>query len=376
MEGSRSSTEDAELKGLQLQRIWVICGGPTTEYEVSLKSAQVVCQNISLAGRKVRPVVVKQDGRWLIWEDEIATDGDRSRIDGFFLGALDGSAPEGIGVAEALARLLSDRVDCVFIAIHGQFGEDGRLQGFLETAGVPYTGSGVLASATAFHKGYSLSAFRLAGLRVPKGVLIQEADGLDAVRQLKLPVFVKPVCGGSSVGLTLVRDWSELEGAVQRALDVDGGALVEERIEGTELSCGVLDFVEDGRIVSRALPPTEIRPVESDYFDYDAKYTAGKSREITPPALAAHVIERIQECAFTAHKALGCEGMSRTDMFLSPGETEPVVLETNTIPGLTPTSLLPQQAAAVGINVPALFDILIENAIFRAETATKARTGV
>jgi D-alanine-D-alanine ligase len=350
-----------------LARIWVLCGGPSTEFEVSLNSARVVCANIDLKAHNVRPVAVSRQERWIIGEDVIGPgEIPQKRVELFFERANAATKTSGVNVAKAIAQLLQERVDCVFIAIHGQFGEDGSLQGFLETAGVPYTGSRVAASALAFDKERSLQLFRCAGLTTPRGVIVHSAREADAAgNALSPPFFVKPVRGGSSVGITPVREPDHLADAISAALAVDGAALVEERVEGVEVSCGVVEVPDNGGFQPRVLPPTEIRP-QGEYFDYESKYVAGKSREITPAELPEEVIGRIQECALTAHLTLGCEGVSRTDMIVRKDNNEPVVLETNTIPGLTATSLLPQQGAAVGIELPHLFETMIRHALWRA----------
>lgn len=351
-----------------MRKIWLICGGPSTEFQVSLSSARVVCERISLHDKVVRPVVVTRLGRWTIAERELREGEDRRWADTFLrCAAADDSSLAGVDPAEAAAHLLDEEVHCALLILHGQFGEDGRIQGFLDTLGITYTGSGVLASALAFDKALTLDVLRGAGLATPRGVCVtREADPQWVAAQVKLPVFVKPVRGGSSVGMSLVRAQEDLGRALELAFATDSRVLVEERVEGTEVSCGVLDLVRGESVETLALPPTEIRPKGSAFFDYEAKYLPARSEEITPAPLPAPVIERIREAALRAHRALGCQGMSRTDFIVTP-EGTPVALEVNTIPGMTPTSLLPQQAAAVGIDFPALLDALIEHAIFRAQ---------
>lgn len=348
-----------------MRNIWVLCGGPSTEYEVSLSSARVVCHNISLRDQRVRPAVILKDSTWLISERELAAGAtDRGWLDEFFATAL--HARGGIRISAALASMLDEPVDCAFLALHGQYGEDGRLQGFLEAAGIPYTGSGVLASAVCFNKRLTLQIYEDAGLSIPQGVTVGGPDSSKAA-ELSLPVFVKPSEGGSSVGMSLVHLPEQLDAAIALALETSTEAIVEERVDGIEVSCGVLDLLRDGQVSPTAMPPTEILPAASEFFDYEAKYTAGKSREITPANLPADVTRRVQECARAAHIALGCEGMSRTDMIV-PADGEPRLLETNTIPGLAPTSLLPQQFVHYGITFPEFIDGLIDNALLRAKT--------
>lgn len=349
-----------------MKNIWVLCGGPSTEFEVSLSSGRVVCERIRLEEYLVRPVVITRSRRWIIAERVLEKDSDRAWLATFFKMAADPSSTKvGCDVAEAAARMIGEGVHCAFLALHGQFGEDGAVQGFLETLGIPYTGSDVLASAIAFHKILSLDIFRGAGLTTPRGMRVHRETPISKIlEQLQLPVFVKPVCGGSSVGMSYVEKEEDLAPAIKLALATDTEALVEEKVVGVEVSCGVLDLVRDGSLVSTPLPPTEIRPLESAYFDYEAKYRPGKSKEITPANLPPTIIRKIQSCALRAHQALGCEGMSRTDMIVRE-DGEPVVLETNTIPGMTPTSLLPQQAEAIGISFADFLDALIVHALQR-----------
>lgn len=381
-------------------KLWLLCGGPSAEHEVSLSSGKVVCERMNLAGRRVRPVVVTRQNRWIISDRELTGESvaDREWIGEFFATATAPGSPleqQAVSVGHALARMVDEQVDCVLPIFHGEFGEDGRLQGMLDTAEIPYIGSGVLASAVALNKAVSIATFARAGLKVARSVRVTRRDfyaaahrvptsaappelgPLDpepealprAVRDLRLPVFVKPVRGGSSLGVTLVKDVAAYPVALRKALELDTEALVEEKIEGCEVSCGVLDIVRDGQVVSTALPPTLIQPLEAEFFDYDAKYVPGKSRDTTPAPLPQETVARIQVTALAAHRALTCEGMSRTDMIVStePG-AEPVILELQTIPGLTPTSLLPQQCAAVGIDFPAFIDTLIDHALYRAQS--------
>ncbi len=354
-----------------MNQIWVLGGGPSTEHEVSLSSACVVTQHIASLKRPARPVVIGRDGRWHVSE-KIAE--GKPEDAAWLIAFFDKHAtapPEStcLDPGSALTRMITDSIDCAFIALHGQFGEDGCIQGFLQAGGIPYTGSGVLASALAFHKGLTIAAYLRAGLRTARSMRACSPDEADTIaRQLNFPLFVKPNQGGSSVGIRLVTDHTQLRDAISQTLTIDNEALVEELITGTEVSAGVLDIVgEDGELKTVALPPTEIRPTNSPYFDYDAKYLPGRTQEITPANLPPALLARIQGDAVAAHRVLGCEGMSRTDFIIPAGDDAiPVLLETNTIPGMTPTSLLPQQAAAAGISFAEMLNGFVEHAIYRA----------
>lgn len=351
-----------------IKNIWVLCGGPSVEHEVSLSSGRVVCENISLQNRRVRPVIITRTGGWMISSRAMLEGEERDWLPGFFDSAAAEWEGSTVDIAQALARMLEERIDCAFLVFHGDFGEDGGIQGFLQTARIPFTGSGILGSAIALNKAVAIATFARAGLRVAKSIIVsRECPVPPEAAQLQLPVFTKPVHGGSSLGVTLIKTPDQLEAGVLHALDHDDEAMIEEKIEGVEISCGVLDFIDGDKLVPRAMPPTLISPLEAEFFDYEAKYVPGKSKDVTPAPLLPEVTAAIQHCAMAAHQVLHCEGMSRTDMIVKnePG-AQPAILETQTIPGLTPTSLLPQQCAAIGIDFAAFVDHLIEHSLFRA----------
>lgn len=234
-------------------------------------------------------------------------------------------------------------VDVVVLALHGTWGEDGRIQGLLDTLGIPYTGSGVLASALAMDKVMAKRVLASEGLDVPRGVVVS-ADSvaeLERARSVGLPAFVKPVASGSSVGAAIVTNAEGLAPAIADALRYDDRALVEELVGGRELTVAVI-----GNDDLVPLPVIEIL-TKRDFFDYTAKYSAGESEEIVPARIPDDVARRAQDIAVRAHRALGCRGMSRTDLMWSGDRM--VTLEVNTIPGMTANSLLPKAARAAGI---------------------------
>jgi len=256
-----------------------------------------------------------------------------------------------------LDTLRSQSIDCVFIALHGRLGEDGTVQGLLEVVGLPYTGSGVLASALAMDKVATKKIFRFEQIPTPRFWVARRGDtSLDSISaQLPLPVVVKPVREGSAIGVTIVRDVDGLPAAVAEALTCDDEALIEEYIEGTEITVGVLE-----REQLESLPSVEIVPA-NEMYDYDAKYTPGKSEHIIPARIPEAAQARSSELAIRAHRALGCRGFSRVDLIVTP-EGDPYVLEVNTIPGMTGTSLFPEAAKAAGID----FQDLIEQLVLQA----------
>jgi D-alanine-D-alanine ligase len=261
--------------------------------------------------------------------------------------------------ATDLAQLAAEAgtLDLAFILLHGPLGEDGTVQGFLDLLNLPYQGSGVLGSAIAMDKNLAKILYRNNGLKVPDWYMAAKKD-IDnpskILGQLGLPLVIKPTGQGSSLGMTIARSEDEIAEGLQKAFAVDQQVMVEEFIEGREITGGVL-----GNDDLAALPIVEIIPGEQyEFFDYEAKYQPGASTEICPAELDDPLTIRAQQYALTAHRALQLRGYSRTDMIVSGDDI--YVLETNTIPGMTPTSLLPQAAAAAGLDFTALLDRLIE----------------
>lgn len=314
------------MRGL---RVAVIVGGPGVEAEVSRTGGKSVHGALERAGHAAQ------------------------------LLELDASLP---------ARLAQGQFDVAFPVTHGELGEDGCLQGFLEIVGLPYVGSAVLASALAASKPHAKLAFRAAGLPVAPDAQIAagEAD-LDRLRQIRAVLgraFVaKPGSGGSAVGVELVRaeaDDGDAFAAVKRVLELDPVVLIEAFVPGRETTCGVLE--RRGR--PEALPPTLIRP-RSEFYDFDSKYRVGASEHVCPAPYPPELVARIQAAALSAHRALGCRDLSRTDFLVDDVEGTFVVLETNTLPGMTRTSLFPEAAERIGLSFEQLCDELVRGALER-----------
>ncbi len=251
----------------------------------------------------------------------------------------------------------SEKIDVALVILHGPFGEDGTVQGLLDLLGIPYQGAGVLGSAVAMNKLISKQLYHQAGLPVPPYLVVKRGDAVgpdDLAARLGLPLVVKPVEGGSSVGMSIVRAVEELAPALEKAFEFDWSLIVEAFIAGTELTGGVL-----GNDNPEALPLIEIIPGDGyEFFDYEAKYKPGATREICPAPIDENLAQKARTYAVTAHQVLACRGYSRTDMIVRDGDI--FVLETNTIPGMTATSLFPQAAAAAGLAFGPLLDRLIE----------------
>jgi D-alanine-D-alanine ligase len=283
--------------------------------------------------------------------------------------------------ASDLARLVADapRLDCALVILHGRLGEDGAVQGLLDLLGLPYQCSGVLGSACAMNKATAKALYRQAGLPVAKDVVLEKGARGQAAAVLKsvgLPAIIKPAKEGSSIGLSLARTRPELEKAIELAFEHDGLLVVEQYLPGREVTGAVLEY--DGG--PKALPIVEIIPAAKyGFFNYEAKYQPGATREVCPARIGPDLTREAKRLALAAHRALSCEGYSRTDMIIS-GEGI-YILETNTIPGMTPTSLFPQAAAKAGLSFSALLDHLISEAIKRKRAArptaaAKAKPGV
>jgi D-alanine-D-alanine ligase len=306
-------------------RLALIAGGRSSEREVSLKSANQVHQALN-------------PDRYDIRHYDPLTD---------------------------LERLVRDakELDVALIIMHGRGGEDGSVQGLLELLEIPYQGSRVLASALAMNKELSKIIYQQAGLTVPRALTFGKSDApasqaIEAT--LGLPVIIKPVHEGSSFGISKAETRADLEAGLAAAFALDDRVLVEEFIQGTEVTGGVL-----GNAQLQALPLVEIIPAKTyTFFDFDAKYKPGASEEICPARVSPEMTRRAQDCALTAHRALKCRGYSRTDLMIRGDDI--FVLETNTIPGMTATSLFPQGAKAAGIDFPDLLDTLIELALEKA----------
>ncbi len=265
--------------------------------------------------------------------------------------------------ASELDRLmeLAPKVKAVLPILHGPYGEDGRIQGFLDCLSLPYPGAGVTASALAIDKALAKEVYRRTGLRVARDAVLtrgREYDPGEVAARVGLPAVVKPAKEGSTFGIGLAETPGELKEAVERAFGLDENVLVEEYLSGREITGGVLDLPGRG---PTALPLIEIIPKGKTLFDYEAKYTPGGAEEICPADLDEEIAARAREMALIAHQALGIVHFSRTDMFLQEGEI--YVLETNTLPGMTETSLLPQAAAAAGLDLTVLLDRLVELAV-------------
>lgn len=305
------------------KRIGVLMGGLSAERDVSLKSGMAVHQALLACGYDSTAIDVCHD------------------------------------VADVLRR---ERIEVAFVALHGRYGEDGCIQGLLELMQIPYTGSGVLASALAMHKLYSKLAFAAAGLTITPYVAVKQG-ALLTVDELPfgLPVVVKPVQEGSSVGVSIVKCAADLQSALDEAFRYDDMVLVEGYVKGQEVQVGILD--------DRPIGAIEIIP-KREFYDYEAKYTDGLAEHVFPARLNPELYGKVQELGLKAHQALGCSGYSRVD-FLVTESGECYLLEVNTLPGMTALSLLPEIAQkGAGLDFETLAERIVTSARLKTGQAT------
>ena len=298
-------------------KIGVIMGGISSEREVSLQTGQEMIKHLDRNRYEVVPIVVNQR-------------------------------------ADLIAQVQQAGINLALLALHGQYGEDGTVQGALETLGIPYTGSGVLASSLCMNKQLSKMLLKAVGVHTPAGLCWQGMDDYNpqAVEQLGYPVIVKPNMGGSSIGIQLVHHEKELLPAVQEAFDLGQAILIEPYLKGTELTCPIMD--------GEALPIISIRSTHSEWFDYKAKYEVGGAEEKViqlPPVME----QRVREAALASYRLLQCKVYARVDIILY--QDTPYVLEVNTLPGMTAGSLFPKSAAAAGMTYTQLLDRLITSSL-------------
>lgn len=303
-------------------KIALLAGGSSGERPISLKSAEGAKEALAEAGYEV------------VQFDPAESDDLKALIDGDF--------------------------DVAFLALHGKGGEDGAIQGFLQTIGLPYTCSGIWGSAVSIDKTKAKVFYREYDIPTPAGITVLRGDDYDAadiVSELGNKVVVKAATEGSSIGVYIVEGADALDDALKEALQIDTKALVEQYVAGTELTCVVMGSGEG----AQALPVIEIIP-QNESYDFESKYAPDGSKHVCPARIDADATEGVQKYAVRAHNALGCEGVTRTD-FLLEANGDMWALETNTVPGMTATSLLPDAARAVGVSFPELTTMMVQMAL-------------
>lgn len=365
-------------------RVGVIFGGRSGEHRVSLASAASVIEAIDKSKYEVIPIGITPQGRWIAGGDPLAflmTGQEEAK----YIGpppilTADSTAHQELTVLDRTtpSMLMSQKLDVVFPVLHGPFGEDGTVQGFLELVDLPYVGAGVLASAVGMDKSIMKALFRERNFPVLPALTIKRWEWEENPQQvqtrierhLSYPLFVKPVNLGSSVGISKVHAAPELPAAMNTAALYDRKILIEEGIECREIECAVLGneqpFVS---VVGEIVPHKE-------FYDYEAKYTPGEADILIPAPLDAALAEQVRSLAREAFLTLDCAGMARVDFFLEKHSQKLYLNEINTIPGFTATSMYAKLWEATGISYPDLIDRLLHLAIERHQDKRRSRTGL
>jgi len=336
-------------------KILVMAGGVSEEREVSLDSARAVTDSLIRMGYDVSVIdsatgksLLDSNGKYLLEKDHDAG----SKI------AL--KQADTLALTKSLKSIDYKDTDLVFIALHGGQGEDGTVQAILHLAGIKYTGSGMLASAVAMNKAFAKQLVRHENILTPDWLLFKESDlarpqivAENIMTHFNMPVIVKPNNSGSTVGLSLVKDTNELFDAVESAASVTGEVLAEQYIRGREITAAILN--------GKPLPLVEIIPA-GELYDYQCKYTKGKSKYICPAEIPADITSDIQQSAEKIYKIIGCEGLARVDFIMSE-QNQAYFLEVNTLPGMTELSLAPMAAKEAGIDFDDLVDHICQSAL-------------
>ena len=331
-------------------RVGVLMGGPSAERAISLLTGVAISKNLDPKKYEVLPIEVSKQGRLSLHKNILLNEKNPKHLD-------------------LSTEKDKNRLDIVFIAMHGTPGEDGTVQGMLETLGIPYTGPNVLSSALAMNKVFAAQIYTVNGLTTPIFIHFKK-DGWktqkekilsDATQKIGYPAVLKPVDQGSAVGVFIVKNEKELVTAIDKTIKKFPWLMVQKFIKGQEATCGILE--KEGQILP--LPPTRIIANKGEFYDYKSKYSKGGSTHICPADFAPEINEQIQNLAVQAHRALGCRGMSRTDIFVADekdahGHNKLFIIETNTIPGMTATSLFPEAAGKIGISFSEMLDLIIK----------------
>lgn len=357
-------------------RVAVVYGGRSSEHAISCVSAGSILRNLDPNRFEVIAVGISPEGSWVLTDgrtDTLAiTDGQLPKVSAASGTALALPADPrrrgqllslGKGPGEILAS-----VDVVFPVLHGPYGEDGTVQGLLELAGVPYVGAGVLASAAGMDKEFTKKLLAAEGLPIGDQVVLRAHDRtvqLEDRERLGLPVFVKPARGGSSIGVSRVASWDELDPAIAHARRSDPKVIVEAAIVGRELECGVLEY-PDGRVEASTVGEIRVAGVrgrEDGFYDFATKYLDDAAELDVPAKVDDEIAEQIRQLAIRSFQAIDGQGLARVDFFLT--ESGPVVNEINTMPGFTTISMYPRMWAASGVDYPTLLATMVETALAR-----------
>ncbi len=323
-----------------MKNVAIICGGDSGEFEISVKSAEVVKKNLNPEFFDSQVIVVSKKGWYALLDDGSRVDVDKND----FSIMVDGRKM---------------KFDVAFNAVHGEPGENGPLSGYLELLGIPCTSSGQTTCALTFHKDFCKRVVASYGVNVSPSVLINEGEKYDAdeiIKQLGLPLFVKPTCNGSSVGVTKVKTAEDFASAIETAMNAGGQVMCEKFVSGREFGCGAMDY--KGKMM--VFPITEIIS-KNEFFDYEAKYTAGKCDEVTPAQVDEAIEIEIKATTAMLYEKLECKGFVRMDYIVS--DEGVFFIEANIVPGMSEASIIPAQARCFGLSLEQLFGMAIENVL-------------
>jgi D-alanine-D-alanine ligase len=346
------------------KRVAIICGGRSSEHEISCTSAGGVLAAIDRNQYEPVMIGITKSGRWTL----IAEGFDFSIQDGELPVVPEDGEPISIGPGGFSLHGKPFHIDIAFPILHGPYGEDGTIQGLLEIADIPFVGSGVLASAVAMDKSFAKPIFAASGMAVVEGIVVRKSEWtknkstLTAnIATLGYPVFVKPARGGSSRGTTKVSSAEHLDHAIAEAHRFDPKALIENAVNGREIECAVLEI--DGLPQASVLGQIEIDS-QFEFYDFEAKYLHGATSITLPAPISAKLTEEIQQKAMAAFISLGCSGLARVDFFLTPNG-EVIINELNTMPGFTATSVYPKMWEASGVTYQGVISHLLVSALRR-----------
>jgi D-alanine-D-alanine ligase len=325
------------------KNIALLAGGYSGEYTISIQTAETIEKNLDDSLYNVYKIIVNRDGWWYKTKDGNQIEVDKNKF-----------------TLHVEGEVIS--FDCVFIAIHGTPGEDGRIQGYLDMLNMPYTTCNSIVSALTFNKSYCnkvVKSFNVVNIANSVHLIKGEPYSMGTIlEQLQMPMFVKPNESGSSLGVSKVKAVEELLPAIEKAFTEDNQVLIEEFIEGRELTIGV--YKVDGYL--RTLPPTEIVS-KNEFFDYEAKYTPGVTNEITPAPVSETIKDQLESKAAYIYRHLNCRGVVRMDFILQKGTNKLFFLEVNTMPGQSENSIVPQQVKVAGMELKTFYGALIEDCI-------------
>jgi D-alanine-D-alanine ligase len=340
-------------------KVAIICGGPSSEHEVSCVSGGGVLKGLDRKSFDPILMGITKAGKWVVLDEN------------YPLSIVNKAMPKiednGSSVELSQGGFIIDgtfvHIDCIFSILHGEFGEDGKIQQLFEDANIPYVGSGVKASADAMDKAHAKELFAAAGLEVAPGIVVKKGDVLPSAESLSYPVFVKPSSGGSSRGTHKVKTSEKLLAAIEDAFLYDDKVLIENAINGREIECAVLE--RDGTSYASVVGEIVVNP-QFEFYDFEAKYLDDATTVKIPAAISEEDAQAIQIAAMQAFDAIGCAGLARCDFFYTD-RNEIIINEINTLPGFTGTSVYPKLWQATGVSYTDLITALIDSAISKAE---------